>query len=717
VLAIVTNAAPPVPPVAAIFRAHVVNDDAPEATWLAEVARDLIESYDAPSIQVGVRVVLNGLEVGDDELAGPVMIRSAIDSPVGTADFTLWGWGRWHPLETRATWTRVPIEIWHRQGPPGRTIERLKFAGAVRPGGAQIGADGLVHVQASDAAGAWAEWAVCDELPPYSGLRRGQIVRRWADAAGIVDVDVPPGARLDLPVSIDGTKLMTLLGEFGAPEGWVFHSTPAGALVGWVPRLKVYPEPPDHIWERDDVASLTLSAPTGAHHRVILRSHAAAPLDAGLQTDRSTVEIRGVYAVGTCPARQNSDGTVSASGIASNEARDQVVARIEEEVTRSGGRVVSQESWVSTWYNPVAADREFTSGGPLFRTVYLDEDDEFRAWGGEQFARTSGRRVLYAYDGDELVETREERYELGIIPYALTEIDSSDTIVSYFGNRYLYGAGQSSSRTHYRLLRTSELVTTGVFDPTSGARTAERRQSWGYQATPIADGAHRARYRYGDGSTAAEPVAPWRVVEDTTDQHRLDASRRVRQTDSALRRVAARRNFTGPYEIEGQATDQEIASLRRVGSSAKIYEERGDDGLAVVTISGGTTTVELQSGRAPLPTFQDSVWTRLVLDALEVEHSDATLLAWFGGSKSIGDSPWAQSLGELDRILGTLRASDLSFKASVVRPETLAKIGDTVEIHDPEQRLWTRFLVKQVVAQRDPQTGAASATYDLEHRL
>ena len=90
-LAIVTNAHPPVPPVAATFRARAANDTAPEATLLAEVDRALLESYDARSILVGVRVVLNGLEVAADEIAGPVTLRSAIDESVGTAELVLWG--------------------------------------------------------------------------------------------------------------------------------------------------------------------------------------------------------------------------------------------------------------------------------------------------------------------------------------------------------------------------------------------------------------------------------------------------------------------------------------------------------------------------------------------------------------------------------------------------------------------------------------------------
>lgn len=719
-LAIVTNAHPPVPPVAATFRARATNAAAPEATLLAEVDRALLESYDAPSILVGVRVVLNGLDVAADEIAGPVTLRSAIDEPVGTAELVLWGWGRWHPLASRATWTRVPIEIWHRQGPPGRTRERLVFSGQVRPGGAQLGTDGLVRVQASDAAGAWAELAVCDELPPYAGFRRGEIVRRWADAAGIAEVDVPPGARLDLPVSIDGTRLMELLREFGEPEGWVFHATPAGALRGWVPRIKEAPEAPDHIWRRDDLASVTVAAPSGAYARVVLRGRGAAPVPAGLDTERSSIDVRGVYAVAVCTQRQSGDGSVIGTGLAPNPEIEQVVARIETEVTREGGRVVGKTVWVSTWHNLPAADRTAGFyGTPIEpRLVYISPEGDFVAWPSERFGRTSGRRIAYTYDDDGgLIETREERWDIAGQPAATHLLGPDGEISEYFGFRFLFLDGQSYNKSRWELRKTSEVITSGQFDVITGARTAERVQTWRYQTTPVAAEASRFRYVYGDGSLALEAVAPWRLAEDTTDQHRLDASGRLLQTTAALRSISVRRNLSGGYTVDGVQTDQETASLRRSDSGSTIYEERGEDGLAVIKIAKGRTEVDLQSGRAPLPTYRLSAWTELVLGALEVDYTDATLLDWFGAGKSVGEHPWAQDLLEIDRILRDRRARGLAFVVTVDRPETLATMGQTVEVRDYEQRLHHRLLVAQVAATRDPISGAATATYVLESPL
>jgi hypothetical protein len=106
----------------------------------------------------------------------------------------------------------------------------------------------------------------------------------------------------------------------------------------------------------------------------------------------------------------------------------------------------------------------------------------------------------------------------------------------------------------------------------------------------------------------------------------------------------------------------------------------------------------------------------LIQEPLELIIDDPTVEAWFGVSSEALDNPYIQSLPEAERVLLARRRRALAKTLTITRAETRVRPGATVLVRWPHL-IAERYLVVSDEVRRDLLTGAADATYTLEHPL
>src|SRR5690606_17793220 len=150
-------------------------------------------------------------------LVGPITLRDGIDTHLNSGSFTVAG-DAYSLHRTTTTWTRAPLEIHLAQRPTGGGLEAPRLLGVVRTcRDSDHEGEPVVQVEVSDLSAVYDRFRLCHEIPPYSGLTRGAIVREICAGAGILDVEVPDGAVYDAPVQLDGERLYSWLQKWGEP--------------------------------------------------------------------------------------------------------------------------------------------------------------------------------------------------------------------------------------------------------------------------------------------------------------------------------------------------------------------------------------------------------------------------------------------------------------------------------------------------------------------
>jgi hypothetical protein len=122
----------------------------------------------------------------------------------------------------------VQIDLWC--GPPGTVMMWTAFHGTTetsqntmpyRPRGA--------FKAVSDSA-LWANTKGCVNLPAFSGLTRGAIVKLFAESAGVTisNIDDLGGGVVNKPVDKAGMTVFELINQYGEVEGWIARATEDG---------------------------------------------------------------------------------------------------------------------------------------------------------------------------------------------------------------------------------------------------------------------------------------------------------------------------------------------------------------------------------------------------------------------------------------------------------------------------------------------------------
>jgi len=693
-----------------------------EATLAGTVDRTALERLDASVSLFGVRVTLGDRDVTAD-LVGSVTVERSIDEPLCRAAFTLDG-RRFLPTTTETTWTRTPVSIYFLQGPPGDVAEHLEFEGVVDT--CQVGADRRVQVEVMDRGELFARLPLCFELEPLAGLTRGEIVRQLAGRVGL-GADVHDGAVYSKPVHTGGAHLFDFLGPFGEPEGWHFR-VEGDQLIAYSPELRRAPETPDHVWHVGELdAHPSLTPPTDVPSRRVLRGTTAVELgEAGLETSVTETEITGLYRVKEAIWRQQTDGSLAPVVTTSREAV-QPISRLRDELTRRGDQPVRQVTTEWGWYNPAAGKwrTPFTNEPPglieegyRYTEAWIDTEGRYVSWRAERWVEIGRRVQTWRYDAEgnavELVvaTSRWHRRSRAVRRTSGVELRGGAAVGDDDKSWAIVGPVKESTIEIYGQAETQ--VVAYAYDPETGAVRTEDQVSSGYYSPQAAIDPALGYWLLSDGTAQTEEEAGWRQVSRQTKRNLLDASGRLQGEVTLHYGHFAPQAVSGVRDWGSFRSNAEEESFGLLRTEQREIRTESEGSYAEVEYSEGERRESLHLGAPPMPRYRSSPWTRLVQAPLEVELESPVLRAWFGPAVEIFEHPHVETPEEGLALLERRFDREVSHELQVWRPETLADLGDTVELIDPELGLRHRALVVALRKVREPRTGRATGEYTLE---
>lgn len=682
-----------------------------------------VQSYEAPMVYVGVRVLLDGQEIPQADLTGRITIRRTIDSPAVSVRLQLVG-ESYSIYRTVQTWTRTPIEIRFLQGPPGGVLEVVQLSGLVRTCRETLHeGEPALEVDCADLGALYDRYRLCHEVPPYSGLTRGEIAVEVAADAGL-SLDVPLGAVYNSPLQLDGERLFAWLAEWGAPEDWHWRwSEDGNTLTAYVPELKEAPMVPDAAWGPADIESIEARPPTDPPSRYVVRGYAALYVDEiGIEVELTRTEVKALYAPVGAVERQQSDGTRVAVDFSQPE-RLRTVQIIEEERRRRGTTELRSATREHAWYNvAVAKGLTVTNAGQTgdgwdYTVAYVDPDGNFIHFSSERFGLV-GERVRDPVYNSELtrVSETERVYRLRRRLHGIRQTGIGE------GDPQTAGVGIGADDQSWRIMEGSQRIESyGLAEEfrrsfshaPSGAALEEVQDEYGFgsprHALDVAGG-----HRLYDGTAQADLVANWLKLRTRRKTNILSADGRLRGVVELASGYRELEKLDGAHDFGGAAASNEVsASFRLLERKNIAYIVRGHNQVEEVTYQDGERTSRVILGGLPVPTFLSSSWTRLVQQPLELVVDDPTVEAWFGISQETLDNPYIQAEAEAWTILRRARSRDLARKLTVRRAETHVRPGDTILVRWPPL-IHERYLVTEQSLSRDPLQGAADATYVLE---
>ncbi|MEM9558646.1 MAG: hypothetical protein AAGC60_30635 [Acidobacteriota bacterium] len=680
-------------------------------------------AYDAPTRRVAHRVILDRVDVTAD-LVGDLTLREERGRTTRTGSFTLRS-AQCLPHRTVSTWTRAPLEIVTVQGPPGKEVEVLELRGRVDT----CDSDGTtVRVTFSDDGILTRDLTTCYEVPPGVGLTRGEIVRRVCAGAGAT-VDVPDGAVYTKPLETAGERLHAFLESFGEPEGWAWRTRNDGALEARTVRLERPPRPPDHVWRLDDLAELpSITPPREAVSTWIVRGTSITLVDeVGLTTEIETVEVRALYAPAVAALQQLEDGTLVPIG-AGSVAELRTVSRLTTYVTKQGPRVVRQVVLEEGYRNPAAAQFRTSGaqglgqgpapGGLYWDSALVDSQGRFVRWFREKFGPVAQRESEFFYDGEgtqigaRLAVWRWHRRRRAI---RRTESppEGVDVAGAYVGDDGASYRGWSGGRIEEWGLAEQQLAAL-EYEP-AGAVTTETLDDFAWYARGAAVDPLVSEWVNADGTGQDTVDAAWQRYQQTIRRAYTDDSGRLRgETDlsAGFTRVPA---VNGRYDWGDGRSNAVLEQWRTQEVTQRSFRIVTPDTYQVSEVARGQQQpTRTLSGRPPMPVYRSSPWQQLEQGPFEVVLHDDLVEAWFGRRAEVLDHPHLLSLEEAERLARRLQRRDLALQIRVRRPETSARLFDTVLLEVPPLALTVRGLIIARSVTRSLAPARAKAEYVLE---
>jgi hypothetical protein len=281
------------------------------------------------------------------------------------------------------------IELFLRLGAsPSGMVERKLFQGltAATQTAGTIQTTG--EVNALDVSMLYANVPLCIEVPPFSGMRRDEVVRLAAANVGIdpTTVKCPIGKVIQKPLLETNASLIPFLSDFCAPEDWRVYFDENGILTCEAIERKDAPYPPD--WELDaalgdfDLDSLEEEPPTQPGTKIVVQVlqpvAGTGPGGAGLtQTVRTIEEDYELYAPQCVKVRPSgAPSYLFGDGSYRTQAAESLmlVERQITDVTTVNGLETYRAVTVQQFYNPLAGDPNFNSpGGEGYDGAYGDK--------------------------------------------------------------------------------------------------------------------------------------------------------------------------------------------------------------------------------------------------------------------------------------------------------------------------------------------------------
>lgn len=667
------------------------------------VDRTLIDNYEAPLLELGIRVVLDGVDV-TDSVVGEIELADSVDSPMRTGSLALYG-KPYLPHLNWSTWTRVPIQIYVRLGRPGLSAERLELDGLIDT----ADPSGLVtRVTFADKALLWVSARPCFSVDPLAGHTRGEILRRVAEMSGAL-FESPGGAVYTKPVEVTGANLLPWMVEFGEPEGWRIRVRNDGTIETYRADLTRAPLPPAAVWTDNDTFEMPpVRPPSEVPTRVIVRGTGAVVVDElGIETTTEVDERREVMAPELAVARQNSDGSLTPLSNTTT-FQERVRTRTTRTQAKRGDRLVREVLTDEGWYNPrhallVTGSVAGLGGGPAeegyyYATTYIDSQNQAVLWDRQRFVVLRRVETDYEYDANgTLLSQRSKTFawysRRAAVRSAASEGPSvAGVCIGDDGASYMPLNGIGGTEVFGLYHQADALY---EYAATSGAATRQRLQEYTWHAPRAALDPTSPNFVNADGYGMANAFANWHQIRETDRQTALDAAGRVSLEVDAVTEYWAPLGPRGLWDWGQNEKGPWVAERYRYHySNRKTFRLVSSTAYEVSTTERDQTRPpELHQGAPPVPPYLGSPWRSLAQPPLEVLFDDPAMKELFGENIVVIANPYVESQEECRNMALRMLARDLSHEVQIRRRLSWVRPGDTVFLDDPTSGFAGRLLI------------------------
>jgi len=694
-----------------------------------DVSASLLERFESASLELGLRVMLAGVDV-TRYLTGSLEISDSIESVIRQGTLTLTG-REWMPHSNWSTWTRTPLQIYLTLGPPGQSYELLELDGLVDtadPTGYET------KISFADKGLQFATAKPCFSLDPLAGLSRGEIMRRVAEMSGAV-LDSPGGGPYTKPVEVTSTELFPWLAAFAAPEGWYLRVDNEGRIETYRADLVPPGTPPAATWlDADLLEQLKIQPPDEVPSRIIVRGNTAVSIDElGFETTIEVSETRAVMTPAPAVSWQNSDGSLTPITVEANYI-DRVRSRITKTSTRKGERLLREVELEEGWYNPrTSLLTTGSAGGGLglgpaeegyyYVTTYIDGDGQAVALRQQQFFPLHRIETDYTYDEEtgtllsQVTRTYAWYTRRGGVRSASSEGPSVVGVgIGDDGASYLPIAGIWGIEA-FGLFHEARAEYT--YDEASGAATKQTVTESSYLAPRASIDTFTTNFVNADGYGMFGAFANWRTIRRTDRSTTVDSSGRVSLEVDTITEWWAPTGPRGSYDWgQEERGPWKTERFRYRESNRRSYRILNSTSYEVAAVEKGTAQpTEIRQGAPPVPAYLGSPWRQLVQSPAEVLFDDPELAELLGERITVLNSPYLETEEEAVRLAWRLLDAEFAHDITLKRRLSWIRPGDTVLLNDPQ----TGFVGRAVVQDRKRSISlnppAALAEYRLRQPL
>lgn len=194
-------------------------------------------------------------------------------------------------------------------------------------------------------------------VPPGHGLTRGALARKLATAEGMTGLVLWEGTRSFRELQVVGEPLLRALQEIADADDMTLRMDELDKLVA-LPQVDVDGRvswtlrEADLLFDAPFGIDASLDGPTRidiAGTEQVLREEEEGE---GIRSYETWEEVESPYEPRFAVAKQNSDGTIAASGTVGSGEQVQITSRIRTKITKDGDTIIDEEVEAFTFYSP-----------------------------------------------------------------------------------------------------------------------------------------------------------------------------------------------------------------------------------------------------------------------------------------------------------------------------------------------------------------------------
>lgn len=360
------------------------------------------------------------------------------------------------PVKAPLAWGNLPVELFLSLGANPLAMKETKLFSGLSYQKSNAGTMSVQGtISAVDMSLKWAQPALCYEIGPFSGKRRGTIVKELAAAVGIdpTTVTVPLGEIVSKPILLSNGSLLQFLETFVEVENWYPFFDELGNLV--VIPIEMLPFG-QQDWTLDcslgdfDLDGFQEDPPSLAPTSYYLSGIGPVAVDGpgGAADVTTTTDVSSVFGLYN-PLCVRTSGFLQPSGEYATlpAAQFMEVLRTTTVVTQTNGVETLRVVTKMAWYNPRQYDQNYNSSPPGTDYTQAYGDDSFHIWNAERFAEVEQVTAETLVDGNGTIDQQTVTTKSWTVAKAgLFYSGAGRTGLLNAGGRYVYPSGNATGQ-------------------------------------------------------------------------------------------------------------------------------------------------------------------------------------------------------------------------------------------------------------------------------